>query len=209
MRHNFTMVELLAAMAVIVILAGLGVGVYALAMNRNKTARTEALLKRVEIALETVKRKHGAYPQTMEGYAVRLDLLPAGATRVAVTDGTVKVKYSDASEVDFTAMVNDFVNTIGEDRLKGHVLELASGVTGVDPVRVLCDAWGNPLYYRSPGEKNTTGFDLGSAGPDGNVNGKNLWQFTRNNGALTKIELKSGFEFNKFDTEKSDDMGNF
>ena len=31
------------------------------------------------------------------------------------------------------------------------------------------DAWDRPLIYQVPGKFNTSGFDLGSAGPDGKV----------------------------------------
>ncbi|HTF56527.1 MAG TPA: type II secretion system major pseudopilin GspG [Planctomycetota bacterium] len=37
----------------------------------------------------------------------------------------------------------------------------------LDTSEVPTDAWGNKITYKNPGEKNTDGYDLVSAGPDG------------------------------------------
>ncbi len=40
------------------------------------------------------------------------------------------------------------------------------------------DPWGNPYVYRYPGQRNTTGFDLSSTGPDGREGNDDLGNWT-------------------------------
>ena len=62
-KSSFTMIELLAAMLIIGILAGMLVGVYSLISTKVKNGRTRALIKKVEMAMISYKHDTGYYFQ--------------------------------------------------------------------------------------------------------------------------------------------------
>lgn len=61
-RQNFTLVELLAVMVIIVILAGITVGGVMFATNKADNAKTIARMTEFEAALEEYKNDYGVYP---------------------------------------------------------------------------------------------------------------------------------------------------
>src|SRR4051812_7250343 len=63
-RAAFTLLELLAVIALIAILAGLVVGVGRRAVEVGQVARAKAELAALAAALEAYKRAHGDYPRT-------------------------------------------------------------------------------------------------------------------------------------------------
>lgn len=58
----FTLIELLAVISIIAVLAGLLVGLAPQAAARMKESRTRAELERLVMAIEAYKAKHGVYP---------------------------------------------------------------------------------------------------------------------------------------------------
>ena len=60
--HGFTMVELLAAIAIIVILSGLGIGAARYASHRADQSRARSDMERIAQALEQYRVEYGAYP---------------------------------------------------------------------------------------------------------------------------------------------------
>ncbi|MBQ9774646.1 MAG: type II secretion system protein, partial [Lentisphaeria bacterium] len=68
-RFSFTLVELLGAMALIVILAGIAFSGYSYAMNKAKESATTSVIKQIETALEAAKIKAGYFPASAD-YAV-------------------------------------------------------------------------------------------------------------------------------------------
>ena len=67
-KRDFTLVELLAVTALIVILAGLGFAAFSYASNRGKEAATKSLITRIGAGLESVKIKHGTFPAGASSY---------------------------------------------------------------------------------------------------------------------------------------------
>ena len=191
MRRNFTLVEVLAVIAIITILAGLSVGLYGLVTRRNQVAQTEALITRVGAACEQFRRQYGFYPPTMDGNVFRLDLYPKTAT---------------GGEAFEEEQINFFLNALGEE-MRGRSRRQMK--LGGNTVEILVDAWGNPLYYASPGNRNQQSFDLASAGPDGKVDGKEFWKLTLSDGEITAIEVDSDLSSQNMNTEEEDDIGNF
>ena len=82
--HRFTLVELLAVMAIIAILSGIGFGAYTFANTRAKESATESLLKQIEAGLGDRARfaaAHSAY------------LRPAAVACLAARDADRAVDY--------------------------------------------------------------------------------------------------------------------
>ncbi len=60
---GFTMVELLAAIAIIIILSGLGIGAARYASHRADHSQARSDMERIAQALERYRVDHGAYPK--------------------------------------------------------------------------------------------------------------------------------------------------
>ena len=66
-KNGFTLVELLAVIAVIILLAGLVTGLSGLAASKSATAKAEAELERIKLALEEYRSEKGSYPTGIGG----------------------------------------------------------------------------------------------------------------------------------------------
>ena len=160
--YRFTLVELLAVVALIAILSAIGFGSYSYAMGRAKESSTQALLKQLEAGLESFHAKNGYYPQsggTFQNITVQFD-----------STGVV-------SSLDFGSSTGKLVRATGTaraDRMKTELLESFTRSLDVEALKkhlnasgVIEDAWGAAVYYCAPGRFNKGSFDLISAGPDG------------------------------------------
>jgi len=144
---GFTMVEVLTALVIVVILAGLVVYASKYALTKAAVSRTESEIAGMEMALEHYKNDNGAYPRstttrrTPSGYPSTIEIY--NSTNL----------YSALSGKYFTFNAN-------ETRV-----EPTSGKTYV------VDPFGAPYnYYCNPGavnQTNTASFDLWSYGPNG------------------------------------------
>ena len=164
--RRFTLVELLVVMALIAILSGFGFGVYSYSKTKAKQSSTEALLKQIDAGLSALK-SNGQYPaSTGTGFNVI-------KFEVNDTDGTVsKIDFGGETLAKQTG--NDRVSRLKNERMEAFIKAVDMEVikNQLNAGNELVDAWGNPIYYRSPGQFNKGGYDLVSAGPDG-VFGKN------------------------------------
>ena len=145
-RYNFTLVEILGVIALIVILMVISVGVYTYAMDSSKEKATKATITRIHSALQLLQDK-GQLPVT--GGFVNIALDPAerqlkiNGTAVGGTNkGKIYTRFAQAIDADSVASIQ---NNSGE----------------------LCDAWGQPLKICFPGKFNKGGIDIISAGGDG------------------------------------------
>ena len=154
-KKNFTLVELLCAVALVVILAGIGFSAYSYASYRGKEAATKSLITRLGAALETLKTKHGFYPAA-NGYS-NITL-----TQDSNTGLITKVSFG-SHEISNAAQLKSFLSVVDGESLKKH---LSNNMT-------LTDAWGGEIKYKYPGSINTVKFDIIAPGADG--------EFTRSN----------------------------
>lgn len=177
-KKNFTMLELLLAMAIIVVLIGLGVGGYNYAMHASREAATKSTMKQLETALESMKAKHGFYPPGLTAREFFV-AYPADADDAANANGLDSTAHK--------AYMEDFVKVMDLDGLGSRGLEKVSG----QDYYKLIDAWGNPIWYVSPGKVNKNSFDLISAGADG------------------KLAKALSGAYTKDDFVESDDLTNF
>lgn len=157
LRFRFTLVEVLAVVALVSLLAAIGFGAYSYAMNASRESNTKALLKRIEAGLESCRTKYGYYPasQNFQMIMIRLD-----TSTNLVSDVQFDVSNSSSSTSGTSLsdeMRKEFLRVVEEESLK-------KGQTGDF---VLEDSWGGAIYYRYPGQINKGGFDLIAPGADG------------------------------------------
>lgn len=152
-RFRFTLVEVLAVVALVSLLAAIGFGAYSYAMNASRESNTKALLKRIEAGLESCRTKYGYYPASTS-----LDLIKF---KLDSSNLISDVEFNATSESNKTTlsdeMRKEFLRVIEEESLK-------KGKTGDF---FLEDSWGGKIYYRYPGQINKGGFDLIAPGADG------------------------------------------
>lgn len=147
-KHNFTLVEILGVIALIVILMVISAGVYTYASNSAKEKATQATVTRVYNALQLLQDK-GFLPVTGGDYV-----------KIAI-DNSLLLKINDT--------------VVGaDDKKKKSIAKLFSqAIDGESVASIqngsgeLCDAWGQPIYICFPGKFNKGGIDIISAGGDG------------------------------------------
>ncbi len=174
--HPYSLVEMLMVLAIIAILVGLGAGGYTVARRWLSQSRTEALLSKLKIAIESYKNDKGYYP------------LPHTAPSTA--ESAVPIFRLDVNAKDFTSGTptecniprNNMNNFIDYSKIQmdqsfkfnysncnyyyvkdGWNAPLVTAVTLIGGSTT--DKFG-AIKYRCPGVINTTSFDLYSAGYD-------------------------------------------
>lgn len=157
LRFRFTLVEVLAVVALVSLLAAIGFGAYSYAMNASRESNTKALLKRIEAGLESCRTKYGYYPasQNFRWILIQLDTSTKLVSGIQFDVSSSETGMSGTSLSD--EMREEFLRVIEEESLK-------KGKTGDF---VLEDSWGGAIYYRYPGQINRGGFDLIAPGADG------------------------------------------
>lgn len=150
-RRSFvTLVELLAVMFILSVLLGLSIGVFQYASSKAAESRTRALIKKVEVALESYNAKYGCY-------------IPA----ISTSTWTALNNQLDADTrvclfyLDYPA----FNLMIDSESLKASDAQKDAGCSRY----WLVDSFGSPIYYRCPGLFNRTSFDIGSLGSDAKI----------------------------------------
>lgn len=168
--RRFTLVELLAVMAIIAILSGIGFGAYTYANNKAKESSTEALMKQIEAGLESFHTKNGYYPVSGGDFSV--------VTITTAADGTISGVNFGSSDSELT--YNTSASLTRKERMKNEMFETFTKALDLEVIKKhldnsnrLEDAWGGKIYYCSPGKFNKGTFDLVSAGPDGEFSSDN------------------------------------
>jgi prepilin-type N-terminal cleavage/methylation domain-containing protein len=167
-KKNFTLVELLCAVALIVILAGIGFSAYSYASHRGKETATKSLITQFEAALETLKTKHGFYPaSTTSSYnPVEVVVQRATGTVVQINFGGTQIPKSLSSiKASEEKQLKDFLAIIDAENLRKHLVKHDSDST-YDKFYI-ADAWDGKLQYKYPGTINKLKFDIVAPGADG------------------------------------------
>lgn len=149
-KRKFTLVELLAVMGIITILAGIAIGVVQFARKKTGEARTTATLEIIKMGLEQYKQKYGYYLPISGGEYVEIHTDYVDSANDAKNNN----KGNFNQFIDYNAL-------IGQGK--------ASGVTTGRHCYYIKDGFGAPIYYCYPGKINRTGYDLGSCGPNNNI----------------------------------------
>ena len=171
-KHNFTLVEILGVVALIVILMVISAGVYTYASNSAKEKATQATITRVYNALQLLQDK-GMLKVTKSGSEVKYSTLTvdAGNTKLSF-DSNSNSMDSKAYKLFIKAVDGESLNSILDDQNR------------------ICDAWGQPLYICFPGKFNKGGIDIISAGGDGGFGECADSSLNDNNGKAKEIKYK-------------------
>ena len=157
-KKNFTLVELLCAVALVVILAGIGFSAYSYASHRGKEAATRSLITRFEAGLETLKTKHGFYPASASGSYSNIGISINQTTGLIdqISFGGRDIPQNTSSPTAAEKkQLKDFLAVVDGENLKKYV---SNGN--------LTDAWGGNIQYKYPGAVNTVKFDIVAPGAD-------------------------------------------
>ena len=146
-KKNFTLVELLCAVGLVVILAGIGFSAYSYASHRGKEAATKSLITRLGAGLETLKTKHGFYPASTSYGNIQVNINATGLID--------SITFGSAQAITDTKQLKDFLSVVDGENLKKYV---SNGN--------LTDAWGGNIKYCYPGAVNTVKFDIVAPGAD-------------------------------------------
>ena len=113
LRFRFTLVEVLAVVALISLLAAIGFGAYSYAMNASRESNSKALFKRIEAGLESCRTKFGYYPVSTSFTAISFTLKRDTSLVSAIQFGT------DAMSSDYE---KEFLRVVDEESLKKNIL---------------------------------------------------------------------------------------
>ena len=158
-RHPaaFTLIELMAVIVIIVILAGIVVGSMGYVNDKQARSKAKVQIDLLSKALEDYKMDNGTYPATTNS-----------PTPVAANTNLLYKKLYEEGAADPINKKIYLAELDPDNNKQGWILKVSGTPTIIDP-------WGNHYRYRTA--KNSTGadnlatqnpdFDLWSAGKDG------------------------------------------
>ena len=143
-QKKFTLIEILAAVAILAILAGITTGIIGYVRAKTNEARTLATIEIIKVALEQYKEKYGYYLPISKGNYVkfRTDSVSSAANA------------ADENKTNFNQFV-DYNSFIKQGTAVGNAYEIHDGY-GKDSY----------IWYCYPGKVNKGSYDLGSLGAD-------------------------------------------
>ncbi len=142
-NQGFTLVELLIVIGIIVVLMGLLVAVGSGLRQRAKEKKTEALLKRIELALANYHSSMGEYPPD----GMDSKVVTANGTRIA---SAAALTYAIIRPLERRRRLpNGDFRVIGtsEPLLAFSESELTPKLEDDELAREIVDPWGQPLHY--------------------------------------------------------------
>jgi len=140
----FTLMELLAVIAIVAVLAGFVLGAGRWVSETGRTARARAEMAAIAAALESYRRVCGDYPRTSNSAALLQSLIGKRGPAGAVIDARAFLELA-------------------------HLSTLGALDPFTDPAAECVDPWGQSYRYayKSSAPWTQTGFVLFSCGPDG------------------------------------------
>jgi len=169
--RGFTLVELIAVITIIILLAGLVVGGISYVRDRQDREKAKVQIALLSRAIEEYKLDMGVYP-------------PFGMQDTPAAGDISEELYTALFYEGYEASESSGTTTVPEKASKIYLAELdpttsrqgwVKKSTGgsPDPDLKITDPWGNPYYYRKGSNAENPDFDLWSAGKDGKTNPAN------------------------------------
>jgi type II secretory pathway pseudopilin PulG len=156
-RPGYTLVELMATFAVLVIVLGLMVSLARRVRAESADAITRALLSRLDVLMADYLKRNGKPPQVTS-------LLPEGVPAATITDERLLLHNAEANNRDIVRILRAQLESTGRN--------LGDLPASFYDEMMLRDAWGTPIVFMpafhakvgtAPGDRPF----FFSAGPDG------------------------------------------
>lgn len=177
--HPYSLVEMLVVIAIIAILAGIGAGGYAVGRRWLSQSRTEALLAKIKIAIESYKNDKGYYPlphtdpsetDIRQIPCFRLDTNAKDFTSGSHSGSELQIRNNMNSFIDYSKIQQDQSLKILDSGCNYYYVKDGWNTPVIAAHRAtLIDGSTHEfgeIKYRCPGLINKTSFDLYSAGYD-------------------------------------------
>ncbi|MBQ9788929.1 MAG: hypothetical protein IJW31_04965 [Lentisphaeria bacterium] len=158
---EFTLVEMLAVVAITAIVIALSIGGYNMAMKSSREAATKSTILKLELVLNELHKKYGIFPPEVSGAGI-----PNGYAYNNSSNRYFIIDLDDRSINGYTHLNNHSLARYISDFVKMIDLE-DMNVLREDNCYTLLDGWDQPLVYRTHANKiNQGAFDIISAGND-------------------------------------------
>lgn len=166
----FTLLELLAVIAIIAVLTGIVIGVGRRASTAGKVAQAKAELAVLSAALESYKRQYGDYPQAgTVNFALPLTPLAANHANVRLYNALTGVYGPKLNELQPRG--REFIELVRFATQEADTGMATAALVSAPELNALLDPWGNRyMYYYRTATGSTwsqPGYVLYSVGPDG------------------------------------------
>ncbi|MFA4943649.1 MAG: type II secretion system protein GspG [Lentisphaeria bacterium] len=153
-QRHFTLIELLAVIAIIAILAGIVIASASFAMHKASETKTKSQMRQLEIALQQYKEIFGFFPLQPAVAEITQQFVEGKA-------GSPRMHGLERPDPDPANWNDPGIPLLPLQNFK--FLHSTADPT----ILILVDAFGKPYYYRCPGFYNQESYDLFSTGVDG------------------------------------------
>lgn len=173
LRHTvrgFTLVELIAVITIIILLAGMVVGGISYVRDRQDREKAKVQIALLSKAIEEYKLDMGVYPGAVDNTPTEGDVSEQ-LYMALFFEGYEASQSTDASTSTDKATKIYLAELDPTTSKQGWVEKSTTGTP--NPELKIVDPWGNPYYYRKGSNAENPDFDLWSAGKDGKTNSSN------------------------------------
>ena len=214
--NHFSLLELLASMAIIAILISVSFGVYSSIKDSAAESQTDATLKQTVILLKKLEMKVGYFPQS-SGLTGSPNIFSKNILWLGVSDLDGKNFQYTFSTTYFNSTSNEPVKTDSSGNITNVNYQLAVELNKMSDMAsfkntfckyvtkdnkryyYLVDGWGRPVYFDTSGD-NGLPLRLISTGSDGSVGSTDVPVFDVSSGSVV---LSSKFTTLSNDEQKS------
>lgn len=165
LKRGFTLLELVVVMAIILIIAGIGYGVFLKVYQSAKEKETKIILDSVSTAMIARAADISSTQRAEAALGITVGLTFPNGDNSATS--TANLIFYISGDFDGDGIVDTGAETKLTQVLRDSG-DKDSYVKQVGANWVIVDAWDTPVRYQFPGVYHTEddGFDLESAGPD-------------------------------------------
>ncbi len=162
-REAFTLIEMMTVMAIILVLAGMVIGISRYATAKSDIAHTQATIEKVKNALEEYRLDRGSYPrQVTVPTAYKTYMNDIGKSLSAAEAGTLRNSLFMDQCQDDRFLADSIINYIETNVLK-QTLAYGTGTMVTGAEYHVADAWNNVIAYVCT---NPYSYMLWSCGPN-------------------------------------------
>ena len=110
--NKFTLVEMLAVIAIIAIIIAASITGYNMAMKSSREAATKATILKLELVLNELHQKYGIYPPEISGASPRYFIIDLNEPSIDDPDKPSINGYANLNRKSLARYISDFVKMI-------------------------------------------------------------------------------------------------